>query len=565
MFLAPQAELTTNVSSAAKAYTPGPLPIIKAICEESGLVDCINDQVEWDRDQCRLSPGLRIMGLIMNCLTEGQPMYRLPEFFRETDTENLFGDRIESDHLNDDTFGRALDKLSAAGPRTVLGTVLLEAAKRESIVTDVLHADTTSFSVQGLYEQDENADDDTLRITHGFSKDNRPDLKQFNVGLGVNRAGVPLIGDILDGNTSDKTWNTDLLGELRQWIVTDELPVYVADSAAITEKSLDQAAAEGIDLISRLPRTYSAVDECIDRAWEENNWTEIGVLSETQDEDDAASYKLQTFQEPLHGHNLRCIVVHSSTLDGRTERAIDNYLDNTEKDLEDAVDQLDDRVFSCEPDARDELEKWFNNHDKTCFEINAEVVETEQKKSREKPGRPPKDWDPYETIFKIAADVHRDAAAITERKERASCFVVVTTLTESAEWSAEAVLREYKEQQVVERRFPILKDPKRVGAIFLDRPDRVEALGYVLVMSLLVYSLIERRARQALATADEPMELAGGPKSFRPTGRRVLERFENMLVLDVDGIREIPANVDVPERVLELLDLSVGVYGIESA
>jgi ABC-type branched-subunit amino acid transport system substrate-binding protein len=77
-------------------------------------------------------------------------------------------------------------------------------------------------------------------------------------------------------------------------------------------------------------------------------------------------------------------------------------------------------------------------------------------------------------------------------------------------------------------------------------------------------TLIEQRARRALATAEEPMKLAGGPRSFRPTGRRVLERFENMVVIvDDDGHRTIPENVDVPERVLELLDLSVEVYGVE--
>jgi hypothetical protein len=60
------------------------------------------------------------------------------------------------------------------------------------------------------------------------------------------------------------------------------------------------------------------------------------------------------------------------------------------------------------------------------------------------------------------------------------------------------------------------------------------------------------------------MELAGGSTSFRPTGRRVLERFENMVVIvDDDGQRTIPENVDVPERVLELLDLSVEVYSVE--
>ena len=83
-------------------------------------------------------------------------------------------------------------------------------------------------------------------------------------------------------------------------------------------------------------------------------------------------------------------------------------------------------------------------------------------------------------------------------------------------------------------------------------------------MALLVYSLIERRARLALQDEDDPMKLAGGPTSFRPIGRRVLERFENMLVMEVDGTREIPDNVTIPERVLDLLDLDITVYGVKS-
>jgi len=81
-------------------------------------------------------------------------------------------------------------------------------------------------------------------------------------------------------------------------------------------------------------------------------------------------------------------------------------------------------------------------------------------------------------------------------------------------------------------------------------------------MALLVYSLIERRVRIALEDAETPMELAGGPTSFRPTGRRVLQRFENVLVARVDGQRMIPDNVDVPIRVLGLLALDVTIYGI---
>src|SRR5699024_10282995 len=139
--------------------------------------------------------------------------------------------------------------------------------------------------------------------------------------------------------------------------------------------------------------------------------------------------------EPISEHDLRCVVVHSSTLDGRTERRIDNDLENTEEELNEEVGQLADRSFACEPDAREAWETWLDDHDDPCFELEAEIVETEQKKSREKPGRPPNDRDPYETVYQTAASIQRDAAAIAHRKKRASCFVVVTSLKDAEEWS----------------------------------------------------------------------------------------------------------------------------------
>jgi transposase len=151
------------------------------------MIDTLNELLTWDETQCEISPGHRLLALIMNVLTEGQPMYRLPEFFEGTDVENLFGHGVEPEDINNHACARALDKLADAEPSTVLGTVLLRAADAEDISCNVLHADTTSFSVHGLYEIE--SDDDTLEITHGYSTDNRRDLRQFKAGLGVNRAG----------------------------------------------------------------------------------------------------------------------------------------------------------------------------------------------------------------------------------------------------------------------------------------------------------------------------------------------------------------------------------------
>ena len=71
------------------------------------------------------------------------------------------------------------------------------------------HFDTTSMSVYGDYLPPEGTDQQEqavpFTITYGYSKDKRPDLKQFVFStLCVDRA-VPLWGKPEDGNASDKT------------------------------------------------------------------------------------------------------------------------------------------------------------------------------------------------------------------------------------------------------------------------------------------------------------------------------------------------------------------------
>src|SRR5262249_51142414 len=73
----------------------------------------------------------------------------------------------------------------------------------------MLPFDTTSITVYGDYLPPEEAEEQEVpfRITYGYSKDKRPDLKQFVFStLCVDRA-VPLWGTPEDGNASDKTVN----------------------------------------------------------------------------------------------------------------------------------------------------------------------------------------------------------------------------------------------------------------------------------------------------------------------------------------------------------------------
>jgi len=80
-----------------------------------------------------------------------------------------------------------------------------------------VHFDTTSMTVYGDYVFPE-AQEGPFTITHGYSKDKRPDLKQFVFAtLCVDRA-VPIWGKPEDGNASDKTVNNTLLSTIATFL-----------------------------------------------------------------------------------------------------------------------------------------------------------------------------------------------------------------------------------------------------------------------------------------------------------------------------------------------------------
>ncbi len=533
----------------------GPAPLISAMCRSIGLTSTINQMLDWDERQCKLSPGFRVEAMIINLLMGRRPLYRLDEFFEYMDVSKLFGPMISPCDITDDSIGRALDKLAEANPAEVYATVALKAACQEGVAVNVIHADTTSVSVQGAYDD---YDDTPLLLTYGYSKDHRPDLKQFMYGLGVTRDQVPVIGEVMNGNTSDQTWNMKLIEKLRKRLGSVTDVVYVADSSVVGGPNLEVIARENLRMISRLPATFKLEGILKDRAWADGEWVQVGELSKRKG---AASYQIQSYQDELAGRPYRFIVVHSSKLDGRKTKAIDRRLEKAESALEEACAKLASREFACEPDAHEAWAEFVKDNSHSCFTLNYEVGE--ESRSRKRPrGRPAKDYLPeQETFLTIRPGFARSHQAIKEKKSRASCFVLLTNIPDSDDWPDNAILIEYKEQTVVEQSFAFMKNPKLVGPIYLKKPERVNALAYVLLMALLIYSLVQRRARLSLENEEQPMMISGKKTTFTPTGQRVLQHFEGMTVIKyANDARKFPSNLRVPERILGFLGFTKDIF-----
>ena len=89
------------------------------------------------------------------------------------------------------------------------------------------------------------------------------------------------------------------------------------------------------------------------------------------------------------------------------------------------------------------------------------------------------------------------------------------------------LLGESKGQVHVERHFHFVKDPLFVDALFVKRPECVEALGYVLLLACLLYSLLERRLRQSGVPLPSPSRRV----LHRPTGHEVVRHLQSLQVV----------------------------------
>jgi len=421
--------------------------------------------------------------------------------------------------------------------------VVLKAQLKEDIVCRVLHGDTTARLVYGNYRQVEG-----LNVTYGYNKEHRTDLKQYKVGLVVTEDGFPVIGEILDGNLDDKSWNKQLLSNLPAHFNLEELKkiVYVADSALVTQDSLE-AIGDDLRFISRLPDTFNLAAELTQAAFTGDSWVELGKLTDGKN---SASYKVQEFRRSLYGRTYRFLVVHSDHLDQRKLKSLNTQLKKRKTRLEKAVSKFIKQTFACEADAKEALKRFLKEQQNDFYPLSGSVEKLTEPVKRHKPGRPAKDDEPaLRTLYKVDVQIGElDEKAYRRAKEHLSCFVLISNIFDG--YSNCELLKEYKQQTVVENRFKFVKHPLYVGPLWLQKKERLEAMSYVILMALAVYIILQRRVRLALEKEDEPLKVTGDKKSFEPTGNKILELFKPVKIVYIKegGI----VKRFLPERYLEL-------------
>jgi transposase len=540
------------------------LLIVKAFADDLDLVGTVNCLVPT---QMGVKPGIVVLGLVLDTLTGRSPLYRLVDFFEGRDTELLLGERVAASAFNDDTVGRILDLLFETGTQRIFSELAMKAVRIHEIATRVVHFDTTSVNVYGDYRVDE-ANPPPFEITEGYSKDHRPDLKQFLISTLCVGDKVPIFGKNEDGNRSDKQINNTILTQISahmaQFGVNEKAFIYIADSALVNPANLEHLSA-GQLFITRLPATYAECGRVISQTVAANQWEELGQLSKTKPTVNrpAALYRVAEATVSLYGKPYRAVVVHSSAHDKRRQKKIERELAKEKAALEKSFQEQCLGEYACEADARAAAQAWASRASR--YHDLSYTMEPRYTYAR---GRPKKDQPRQVTQIRYHVNCHLEqkASALEQMKTEAGCFVLLTNVAKDGEGADDAkeILSLYKEQHGVEQNFAFLKDPAVVNAIFLKSEERIEALGLILLISLLIWRLIERKLRKHVEETGHPITGWDNRPTTSPTALMITSKFKNITIIRIGPHRRLNRPLKpVQLEWLEALGLKADIFTAE--
>jgi transposase len=497
------------------------------------LEELLRQHLPPDDPRCTLPTSHVLLVLVQNVLLSREPVYAVGEWAARfaPDLFDLWIHQVSL--LQDDRLGRCLTRLFVGtGPELILAVVRHVIAEFQ-VNLEELHNDSTTVSFYGAYpeatEEGRRQGRATPAITWGYSKDHRPDLKQLLYTLTVSHdGGVPVYfttasGNVVDDETHCATW--DILCQL----VGGPDFLYVADCKLASEENLGHIARRGGRFITIMPRTHGEDKQFRDQLSQSPDAVRWEPLYDVTDEHEQVVDNLSVCADEfvssagyrlLWYHSTRKVEQDQVARTRRTQRAFA------------ALGQLRNRLLGPRTRFRERakvqqaVDQILEHHEVDSF-VRVQIEELEQATYRQaKPGRPSKQTK-YQKETRLhyhltwALDPIRLSAA--ERQDG-----VFPLLTNDRQLPAEEVLRAYKRQPLIEKRFSQFKTDFAVAPVYLKDVGRIQALLTVYFFVLLLQTLLERELRRAMAQQgleSLPLYPEGRPCS-RPTTYRVLEIFE---------------------------------------
>lgn len=518
-----------------------------------------------------LPTSITLCALLTNLLLARCPLYALPEWLARRVPEHLGLEPAELPLLQDDRLGRALDRLYRADRASMLTALVVRAVREFDIELKQFHNDTTTVTFSGEYRKQAAAEqsDRPPRITFGYNKDHRPDLKQLLFSITVSADGaVPVHCKTYDGNTADDQIHIETWSHLRALLGHADF-LYVADCKLCTRENMSYIADRQGRFLTVLPRTRGETGWFRDYLQEHAvEWREVrrepnprrrhgpdivyeGVESSQRSQE---GYRILWYRSSQKREEDRAwreerLTRARTWLEGQQAAGRRRY-----RDYAQALAAGQELV------EREQVGRWLR--------VRVEI-EVEESYRQIGPGRPGPDTEyRREEVLRFRVVLEEDGEAVAAD---ARCDGLFPLVTNDLSLSLEEALGKYKYQPFVEKRHEQLKSVFDVAPVWLKSPRRVASLLWLYFVVELVQALVEREVRRQMALQGvRSLNLyPENRKSVAPTAGlvfSVLEGHRRHRLFDEEGelLRTFYDELSEPaQQVIAMLGVDGAAYGLQ--
>jgi transposase len=540
------------------------LPLLLGIITDMGIHDLIDTHITPHGNWQGASVGTAVSIWLSHILQERD--HRLVQVRdwvadRRQTINRLLDIRLRETDCSDDRLASILTLLGEPATQATLDAALLQQWLRVyRLPTETLRLDSTSVSVY----HDDVADESLLQS--GWSKEHRPDLRQFKLMLAtLDPLGLPVCCQPVAGNASDEQLYVPAYDAAVAALGTPDVLV-VGDSKMGGLATRGHIAASGSRYLSvyRRPHATAEIAAWVTQALaHSDDWlrlehveTDTGELH--LDAVVHAFVRTQVWTDPTtqrtHAWNERVLVVQAMAYQAGLRRL-----------REQALERLTTELLKLAQEPGRGRKRY--RHEAEVAQLVAKriaeakldgVVQTALEELRLRDGSSA--W--------VVARVWVDLVAWEAMVARLGWQVYVSNTTEE-QYEVARLVAVYHQQPLHERSFSRLKTRNlQLRPVYLRDEQRIAGLVWLLCLALRVLTLTEQRLRARLQERGE--EVAGlnpasrTQRTTRPTTERVLAVFRNLSVTVVMGNgweqHHVSSLNDTQQQILALLDLPPDLY-----
>jgi len=525
--------------SSAESCNFGALAVVWPMLERMNVAGIIDRHLPPD-PQAEFGHGTVLSLLVAARLCRPIALVNVGGWAAESGADILWGIPVEK--INDDRLGKSLDAFFRQR-HSILASVAMHVSREFGVKLSEVHYDPTHLLLHGAYEQSRSRSD--LEPTEGIRSDvslppahitqGRPmgdvpkGVQMIHAGLCtvVDKFGpLPIFGHTVDGNRNGHTAVSEQLALLKKHLCPPKLTM-ISDRGTFSAGHLVRLSESGYHAVAAAP--WDDFRPLFDEHRDKLKWRQASYLSIEQQRRRRQGnlprehYELAVVRHRLtdreSGKRIACRVVFVfSTADQKVARK------NREKSVQKLREGLQKIVRSVAEGRRNtdptsisrRVSKLFGKRQAANY-FRYEMVRL-SKKERDQLPSPQRGCKRPTHRFEFTYDeqsAKRDASY-----DGYSALVTTAPHTQSAD----LVFTKYKHQCYSELANHEFKTPLAVHPLFLKSPRRVEALVFLMMITLTLYFLIQRIYRQNV-----PEDAS--PKQCRTTTETILRAFSNYALI----------------------------------